>query len=54
MGSCKKYVQNGYMTPDSEDRNANLADGTVPISFYFSSGIPSIEKEFSFVRNRHF
>ncbi len=46
--AVQAYIENGYTTPDGEDRIANLADGTIPISFYYSSGIPGIEEEFSF------
>lgn len=42
------YLQNGYITPEGEDHNVNFAEGTVPLSFFYSSGIPAIEEEFGF------
>lgn len=42
------YLANGYQTPDSEDVHANFADGTVPLGYHFSSGIPSAEETYGF------
>lgn len=42
------YLQNGYITPEAEDHNVNFAEGTVPLSFFYSSGIPGIEEEYGF------
>ncbi|WP_434785588.1 extracellular solute-binding protein [Staphylococcus hominis] len=44
----KKYIDNGYITPDGEDKTQNLVEKNVPLSYHFSSGIPGIEKEFKF------
>lgn len=42
------YLHNGYITPESEDQNVNFAEGKVPLSFFYSSGIPAIEEEYGF------
>lgn len=42
------YFENGYTTPEGEDSKANFADGKVPISFTYSSGIPAAEEEYGF------
>lgn len=45
----EQYLANGYQTPDSEDVHANFADGSVPLGYHFSSGIPSAEETYGFV-----
>lgn len=42
------YLANGYMPAENEDHHQLFADGTMPINFYFSSGIPGVEEEFGF------
>ncbi len=42
------YLHNGYMTPESEDYHINFAEGKVPLSFFYSSGIPAAEEEYGY------
>lgn len=42
------YLENGYITPEGEDHNVNFAEGNIPLSYFYSSGVPSIEEEFGF------
>lgn len=44
----EKFLANGYVTPESEDQLQNFADGSVPITFYFSGGLPTAEEEYEF------
>lgn len=43
-----KYFENGYTTPEGEDPKANFAEGKVPLSFTYSSGVPKAEEEYGF------
>lgn len=42
------YLQNGYMPTEDEDRHVLFAEGTAPIHYYFSGGIPNAEEEYGF------
>ncbi|MCU7557415.1 extracellular solute-binding protein [Macrococcus capreoli] len=44
--AVEKYYKNGYQTPEGEDRNTNLAEGKTPVSYWFSSGMPNLEKQY--------
>lgn len=46
--AIQKYIDNGYITPDGEDKIQNLVSNKVPIAYQFSSGLPGVEKEFKF------
>lgn len=41
------YLKNGYRVGDGEDEWAKFKDGSLPISFFFSSGIPMNEQKYS-------
>lgn len=42
----KKYLANGYMISEGEDQWVTFADGTVPMGYHFSGGIPGVEEEY--------
>ena len=46
--NVEAYLANGYLPAENEDTQQLFADGTMPINFYFSSGIPSVEEEYGF------
>lgn len=46
--AVEDYLHTGYMTPASEDINTNFKNGTMPISYFYSSGVPFVEEEFGF------
>lgn len=46
--TLQQWFDNGYMPSESEEALQLFADGTTPISYYYSSGIPAAEEEYDF------
>ena len=46
--AVKDYFDHGYVPTEGEDRHAKMGQGDLLASYYFSGGIPNVEKEFEF------
>lgn len=42
----EKYLANGYMLSEGEDKWQTFKDGSVPVGYHFSGGISNVEEEY--------